>query len=189
MAESIKTKVHSLFVERAPNHLTVDNLVTLLGGLSTNQIETALNQLIEEGFIVERKGKIKDDYALSSYDNIPSKQYINISGVKVPRLLANDVARPEDVNVFFESLAKKTGALEDDFERRVDEKLKAYWANIIVLFGLFIGVFSLIITFVEKVELKSGETFWNVFLLNSAQVLPLALVLAGFVFLLKKLFK
>lgn len=189
MPESTKENIHSIFIERAPNSLTVDNLISLIQGESVKNIEACLKQLVEEKVIEERDGEVKKDYKLISYKNIPSKQYMNINGIKVPRLLAKDHIRPEDVNIYFESLANKLTSIERTTEERINEKLKEYWANIIILFGVFIGLFSLIITFVEKVELKGGESFLNVLLLNVAQVIPLAVVLAGFVYLLKKLFK
>ncbi len=189
MKESLKIIIQSTLVERAPHGLTVDNFIQLIQGEEENSIINSLDQLIEEGIVSKREGNIKDDYHLTSYENIPTKRYININGIKVPRMLSNDTARPEDINLFFESLANKTADIENTIEERLDDKLKSYWANIIVLFGAFIGLFSLIITFVQKVEIKGGETFWNVLSLNTAQVFPLAIVLAGFVYLLKKLFK
>ena len=189
MKESLKTIIHSTLVERAPHGLTVDNLIQLIQGEGSKSIIDCLNQLIEEGIVSKREGNIKDDYCLTSYENIPTKKYININGIKVPRMLANDTARPEDINLFFESLANKTAEIENTIEERLNEKLKSYWANIIILFGVFIGLFALIITFVQKVEIKGSETFWNVLSLNTAQVVPLAIVLAGFVYLLKRLFK
>lgn len=191
MEESIKTRIHNAFIERAPNSLTIDNLIKLIEGVNASQIESFLNEMIDDGLAVKRQGqgKIKDDYNLVSYNNIPSKEYITIGDIKVPRLLANDRARPEDINIYIESLAKKSVELENNIESTIDERLKGYWANIIVLFGIFIGLFSLIITFVDKVKIDASQSFWSVLSLNLAQVLPLAIVLGGFVFLLKKMFK
>ena len=187
MRDPETSKILEVFYRRAPNFLTVDNIAYDLPGMDHAAIRNALSNLCEEGIIKERKGKekIKDDYALPSYDNIPVKEYMSISGIKVPRLISYDRARPEDLNIFFESLAARTASMESEFDRIVEDKLQSYWANIIVLFGIFIGLFSLIVTFVEKIETQAGSGFWEVLLLNTAQVIPIAVVLGGFVGLLR----
>ena len=79
--------------------------------------------------------------------------------------------------------------IELEAEKKLDERLKSYWANVVTLFGAFIGVFSLIVGFLKIVPLEANSTFWSVFILSSAQVLPLALMLGAFVWLLRALFK
>jgi biotin operon repressor len=191
MSDLDKNQVLEIFHKRAPNFLTLDNIAYDLPGIDRNAIQKAVDELCANGVLVktEGKNKVKDHYALPSYDNIPVKEYMSISGIKVPRVLAYDRPRPEDLNIFFESLARRSASLESEFNKIVEEKLQSYWANIIILFGIFISLFALIVTFVEKVEIESGSSFWGVFALNAAQVLPLALVLAGFVWLLKWLFR
>jgi hypothetical protein len=191
MSDLDKNQVLALFHKRAPNFLTLDNIAYDLSGFDRNAIQKVVDELCGDGVLVktEGKNKVKDHYALPSYDNIPVKEYMSISGIKVPRVLASDRPRPEDLNIFFESLARRSASLESEFNKIVEEKLQSYWANIIILFGIFISLFALVVTFVEKVQVESGSSFWSVFALNLAQVLPLALVLAGFVWLLKWLFR
>ena len=112
-----------------------------------------------------------------------------MSGIKVPRLIAGDTARPEDVNIFFEVLARRMIQIESDAEHKLDDKLKSYWGNIVTLFGAFIGVFALIVGFLRTVPFEPGSTFSSVLILSSAQVLPLAAMLGAFVWFLKLQFK
>jgi len=185
-----KNQVLEVFHKRALNFLTIDNIAYDLFSSDRNDIQKTVDELCSDEVLIktEGKGKIKDHYALPSYDNIPFKEYMSISGIKVPRVLAHDRPRPEDLNIFFESLARRSASLESEFNKIVEAKLQSYWANIIVLFGIFISLFALIVTFVEKVAVVPGSSFLNVLALNTAQVLPLAVVLAGFVWLLKKWF-
>jgi hypothetical protein len=176
--ENLRTKIQTTFVERAPNSLTLNNLAKLLQGEDLHAIEKELQKMVSEGVLVERSAGRNKDYLLTSYSGIPVREFVSVGGVKVPRLLHGDTARPEDVNIFFEVLA-----------RRVLERLKSYWGNIITLFGAFIGVFSLIVGFIKTAQLDKDATFVSVLSVSTAQILPLALVLGGFIWLLKSQFR
>jgi len=126
---------------------------------------------------------------LPSYDRLPVREFVSVGGVKVPRLIAQDTARPEELNIFFEVLARRMFHIETEAERKADEKLKSYWANIVTLFGAFIGVFALITGFLKTVPLEPGSSFMSVLILSTAQVLPLAVILGAFVWLLRLAFK
>ena len=184
-------QVLEIFYKRAPNFLTLDNITYDIPEIDRNDIQRVIDKLCEQKILAKTEGKdkIKDHYALPSYENIPVKEYMSISGIKVPRILAYDRPRPEDQNIFFESLAKRSASLESEFNRIVEKKLQSYWANIIILFGVFISLFALIVTSVEKVKVEADGTFLDGLALNAAQVLPLAVILAGFVWLLKKWFR
>ena len=145
--------------------------------------------MAESGSLVSRPGPRRADYVLPSYSNLPVREYVAIGGVKVPRMLAGDTARSEDVNIFFEALARRLVEIEAEAQVHFDEKLKSYWGNIVTLFGAFIGVFSLIVGFLKTVPMDPGSTFWSVLAVSSAQVLPLAVVLGAFVWFLRAQFK
>lgn len=189
MTESLKPRLHSTFIDRAPNPLTVDNLVFLFEKTDARDIEKCLAELTTEGILANKKMGKKTGYYLSNYEDIPTKSHMSIGSLKVPRMLANDMARSEDVNIFYESLAKKVAFIEESIEDKVNEKLKEYWGSIIILFGVFIGLFSLIVNFVQKVEIQPESSFWDILLLNSAQVIPISLVLLVFICVLHRLFR
>ena len=187
--ESLRNGVLTCLVERAPNSLTAANLLTLLDATDQQALQKELQSMSAEGLVVVRTNAKTPDYMLPSYEGLPIREYVSVSGVKVPRLLANDTARPEELNIFFEVLARRMLQIEGDAERKLDEKLKTYWANVVTLFGAFIGVFALIVGFLKTVPFEQGSTFASVLILSSAQVIPLALILGAFVWLLKALFK
>lgn len=187
--ESLRNRMLTIFIERAPNSLTTNNLIGFLPGSDLQALEKELQKMVSERVLVERSTAKNKDYLLLSYENLPIKEYVSVKGIKVPRLIAGDTVRPEDVNIFFEVLARRTLEVETEAERKLDDRLRSYWGNVITLFGAFIGVFSLIVGFLKTVPMDKDTTFASVFILSAAQVLPLALVLGGFVRLLKAQFK
>lgn len=187
--ENLRNKIISTLIERAPNPLTLDNFFTLLPNSDMTALAKEIQTLMDEGAIQERSSPRNKDYRLPSYEHIPIKEYISIAGVKVPRALAGDTARSESVNIFFETLARRLIEVEANAEKKLDERLKSYWGNIVTLFGAFIGVFSLIVGFLKTIPIEKDATFLSVLSLGTAQVLPFAFVLAGFVWFLKWQFK
>lgn len=145
--------------------------------------------MASEGVLISRPGKRGGDYVLPSYESMPVRQYLAVGDIKVPRLLSDDRPRPEELNLFVEVLAERILQLETEAEVKLDDRLKSYWANVVTLFGAFIGVFSLIVGFLKVVPIEANSTFWSVFFMSSAQVIPLAIVLGLFVWLLRALFK
>lgn len=187
--DNLRSQILTCFVERAPNPLTSANLLGLISGVDPGELERELKEMAVDGALLSRMGPKKADYWLPSYDHIPVREYVAIGGVKVPRMLTGDTARSEDVNIFFEVLARRLVEIETEAQLRFDEKLKSYWSNIVTLFGAFIGVFALIVGFLKTVPMEAGSSFWSVLVLSSAQVIPLAVILGGFVWFLRAQFK
>ena len=184
-----KNKIHNIFIERVPNSLTIDNILSIDDGLEINNIKTSIDDLIEEGVLLKNDWVGKESFRLVNRDHLPVKEYMDINGIRAPRILENDKPRPEEINIFFEELAKKISNVENEIEKRTESKLKENWASIIILFGIFIGLFSLIISIVGKIDTQEGDGFVEVLGLNFAQIIPSAIVLAIFVIVLRKLFK
>ena len=187
--ESLRNRILTCLVERAPNTLTVENFQNLLGLLDLDILQAELDKMESEKLIIARRHSKKPDYMLKSYDGLPIRQFVSVGPLKVPRLLANDTARPEELNIYFEVLARRFLEIESEAEKKMDERLKSYWANIVTLFGAFIGVFALITGFLKTVPIEYGATFQSVLLLSTAQVLPLAVILGCFIWLLRFVFK
>lgn len=187
--ENLRNRIITCMIERAPNPLTLDNLSVLLPDTSSIAIEGELKNLVGSGELLEKAGPIKNVYLLSSYKGIPTKEYISLNGMNLPRFIAGDVGRSEDINIYFETLARRLLEVEATAEKKLDERLKSYWGNVVTLFGAFIGVFSLIVGFIKTISIEKDATFISVLSLSTAQVLPFAIVLAGFVWFLKWQFK
>ena len=187
--ETLRSRILACFVERAPNPLTSSNLLSLLPGDDLSAIERELTAMSEGGALRSRMGPKRAEYGLPSYEYIPVREYVAIGGVKVPRMITGDTARSEDVNIFFEVLARRLVEIEAEAQAKFDEKLKSYWANVVTLFGAFIGVFSLIVGFLKTIPMEQNASFWSVVALGSAQVIPLAVVLGAFVWFLRAQFR
>ncbi|MBL0075939.1 MAG: hypothetical protein IPP41_08385 [Rhodocyclaceae bacterium] len=187
--EKLRNSILTCLVERAPNSLTAANLYGLLDEADPNVLQKELDSMSADKILIARTHARTMDYVLPSYDKLPIREYVSVGGVKVPRLIAQDTARPEELNIYFEVLARRMLQIETEAEQKSDEKLKAYWANIVTLFGAFIGVFALITGFLKTVPFEAGSTFWSVLILSTAQVIPLAVILGAFVWLLRVLFK
>jgi hypothetical protein len=187
--ESLRNKILICLAERAPNSLTLPNLLSQIPDIDIHALEKELQSMATDGRVIMRPGKRYSDYVLPSYDGLPVREYVAIGDIKVPRLLSDERARPEELNIFVEVLARRIVQIEQEAEKRLDERLKNYWANVVTLFGAFIGVFSLIVGFLKTVPLETNSTFWSVFIQSSAQILPLALMLGGFIWLLRTIFK
>lgn len=91
--ESLRNRVHTTFVERAPNSLTLNNLAGLLPGEDFRAIEKELQKMVSQGVLTERSTARNKDYSLASYNGIPIREFVSIKGVKVPRLLHGDTAK------------------------------------------------------------------------------------------------
>ncbi len=128
-------------------------------------------------------------YKLSNLNNIVIREYINVGSSKFRRILSNDPILPEAINMQVEQLSDYTNNLEERFSKIVATKLKSYWANIITIFGIFIALLSFIFTTVNKIQILESWSFFDIFLYNTAQILPVAIILVGFSILLKLLFK
>jgi hypothetical protein len=187
--ENLRNSILTCLIDRAPNSLTSKNIFGLIPTADIKAIEGELDAMVAEGALLVRSGARSRDYLLPTYDAIPIKEFVNINGVKLPRFIAGDTVRPEDVNIFFEALAHRLLEIESTAERKIDERMKSYWGNVIVLFGAFIGVFSLIVGFVKTIPLAEDATFMSVLSVGTAQVIPFGIILAGFVWFLKSQFK
>lgn len=187
--DSLRNKIHTCLIERAPNALTIRNLVDLFPDTDAHTIENELKSMSAEGLVTIRPGIRYSDYVLRSYEGLPISEYMTVGDFKLPRLLSDDRPRPEDLNIFVEMLAQRILQVEHDAEKKLDERLKSYWANVITLFGAFIGVFALIVGFLKTVPMEQNLTFESALILSAAQVLPLAVILGTFILLLRVLFK
>ena len=141
--ESLRNRLLTCLVERAPNAITSASLAGLLHEPDALRLQSELESMEKDGLLVSRPNVRYRDYLLPSYEGLPFREYMDVNGVKVPRLLSDDRPRPEELNIFVETLARRMMQIEAEAERKIDKKLQTYWANVITMFGAFIGVFSL----------------------------------------------
>ena len=113
--ETLRNSILTCLVERAPNSLTAANLYGLLG-VDPPEIQKELDSMVDEGSLITRTHARTPDYLLPSYEGLPVREYVSVGGVKVPRLIAQDTARPEELNIFFEVLARRILQIEAEVD-------------------------------------------------------------------------
>ena len=197
MKAKVKDLIIKLLIERAPNPVSNTIIENRLNDLETNEVENALDELQKEGRIenpMQMSGEgpyAANYYKLKSYNGIPIRRTIKIGDIEVNRILRVDSVESslEDINEAVERLAEYSDSLEDIFYEKFKKEMNRYWANIIILFGLFIAIFSLIIVALPRINMPENMSFFNILLTNTAQILPITLVLAIFIWIVAKLFR
>lgn len=183
---SINTKIIGIFEDRAPNSLFAELIQSELEEYDLSIIENALADLEAKGIIKSQGGRL---FVLSNYGSIQSKKYITIDNLKIRRLLGGDPVSAEAINMALEKISEYSSGLESKYSKIAERKMKSYWANIIVIFGIFISIFSIIGNMAGKIQIESSWSLIDIFLKNLMQVLPLTVILITFIIVLKIVFK
>jgi len=192
-----RDKIIELLIRRAPNWVNKEVIRERLSERDEPAISAAISDMIQSQRIVEETdqlpgvGNVVRYYRLSSYEGIPIRDSIEVGSIKVPRLLARSKITlfPEDFNEAIERLAEYATGLERRFAELVKEEQRTYWATIVSVFGVFVAVLALVLTGLPKITTDSSLPFWKIVELNGAQLLPMALVLALFVLVLRRVIR
>ena len=183
-----------VLIDRNPNHVSRETINRLLSKkFDSAQLDEGFKVLCESEKIEtsidprENSGLPITYYRIKDQSLYPVRPSITLGDMDVPRLLSYASPRylPETLNEQIELLADYTENLEKRFGKVVEKQPRRYWANLIGIFGALLSVMALVITGLPKITVSSTMTFKEVFLVNSAQVLPVALVLALFVVVLR----
>jgi hypothetical protein len=105
----------------------------------------------------------------------------------LPRVTSDSGARffPEIYNESLEILSEYASSLENRFKEIVRDQEQRYWAKVSGLFATLVSVLALLFVGLPKITTDPSLPFLRVVLLNLGQVLPMAVVLALFVLVLK----
>ena len=199
MKEEVKNEVFRFLADRAPNDVRGEIILRRLNKYNFKEIEEALKELIAEGKVKEplipkdwetESGISFHGYGLQTYENIPIRRTIKIGDTSVPRILRTELVSLslEDINEAIETLSENFASLGKQYSEKFKKEINKQWGNLIVIFGIFVAIFSFIIVALPRISLPASYCFWQIFSANIAQVLPVALILAIFVWVLKKLF-
>jgi hypothetical protein len=198
--DEIKNDILRFIADRAPNDIGEDIILRHLAAkYSHSEIKEALNELKKESKLseilipsgIDDKSEVGwPAYSLTSYENIPIRRTIKVGETLVPRVLkSNMVSRSlEDINEAIEMLSEYSASLEKRFTRLVDAEMKKQRANLILLFGIFVAVFSFVIVGLPRITYPPSHTFAQIVLASIAQLIPIALIFAIFIGLLWYLF-
>jgi hypothetical protein len=155
--------------------------------MSPEQVERAVEDLLAENLIRVTThenpfvpGRRSRTVTLSDNAAYPIDDTIAIGERRYPRMIAGDTVGGEDLNGFIEVM----GEVEEEGRKRIEQAterlMRRYWVNTAGLLGLFVAVFALILRASEPV-MAGGLSAKDMFMLKSAEVGPLAIVLLLFV--------
>jgi len=199
MKEKVKNDILRFLAGRVPNSVRGEIIVRRLNKYNLKEIEDALKELIAEKKVREpliprewktEPGILFRGYSLSSYENIPIRRDIQIGNTSVHRILSTEIINLslEDINEAIETLAEAFATMEKQYSERLKDEINKQWGNLIIIFGIFVAIFSFIIVALKPFEFPKSYSFWEIILASSAHLLPVAAILAIFVLVLKKLF-
>lgn len=178
----------NLLRNRLPNFVGERLIKKRLSDYDENELTETLNELVKSEKIDDRTDPWGFRYfKIKGFDNIPHRETIKVGEVEVPRQLygASPYLWPEEFNEAVERLADYTASLEKKFSDLVRKEQQKYWQNIVGIFGIFVAVLAFILVGLPKIQTNLTLPFWEVIIFNLAQVLPLAVVLAIFVLVLR----
>ncbi len=192
MAKNVERDVLNLIMDRAPNWVRDTIVVARLNKYDAGDVSDALMKLGKENTLDELVlGGSSHAYRWPEAKTVYVRETITIGNTEVPRILeSSEIAMSlEDINEQVERLAEHSDTLEERFSGIVKDERRKYWGNTITLFGLFVAVFSFIMVSLPRIQVGRGLTFSQIFAVNLAQILPLAIVLLLFILVLKLLFR
>ncbi|MCK5614101.1 hypothetical protein KAR91_70205 [Candidatus Pacearchaeota archaeon] len=194
MRGKAEDQILKILIDRNPNFVAKETVIRVLSKkYNLVQLDDAFKVLLEskqiESCIDSRKisGSPVTYYRMKDPNLYPVRPSISLGDMDVPRLLCDSSPTylPETLNEQIELLADYTDKLEKRFIKLVEKQQRRYWSNLIGIFGALLSVMALVITGLPKITVTSTMTFEEVFLVNSAQILPIALVLTLFVIALR----
>lgn len=190
MSKKARVAILRLLMDRIPNFVPEATILARLRSFSDVEVRETLAELVKTGEVDFRSdprpetGLSTRFYRPKSFTGLPVRDTIRIGNVDLPRLLSDSQASlfPEVFNESLELVADYARDLEKRFVEIVRRQQRRYWANVASLFGVFISVLSLVIVGLPKITTDPQLPFWDVVRLNLAQVLPIVVVLAIFLF-------
>lgn len=188
-----RDEVLRLLADRAPNFVPERIIQNRLKNLASADVSSALVQLSSDGLIervVDQRPTGEESepfFRLKDTKNVPIRRSIRIAGIELPRVTSDSGARffPEIYNESLEILSEYASSLEDRFKEIVRDQEQRYWAKVSGLFATLVSVLALLFVGLPKITTDPSLPFLRVVLLNLGQVLPMAVVLALFVLVLK----
>jgi len=179
--------VSRVLISFAPNGMRLAHLRIHLTDMQEELMEQALDALIEQKRVTSREekngmvaGRVHKIYSLTDPDAYPMRETITIGGIEFPRMIQGDVAGAEDLNVYSEALAAYDAKIKSQIAALAADLTRRYWANIAVLFALFVAVFALILRVSDPIVIQGSAEALKVAQMSAARLLPLAVILFVF---------
>ncbi len=195
---TMRNKVLKFIVDKNPNGVDINLLKKYVEGINNSDLDIILNNLEQSKIIsirifenptdVSRKRKIIE---LINKDAYPKTDTMIIGDREFPRFLHGDLVGAEDMNEVLIALSEYTKSMETRINDIAQDMTKEFWNKLITIFGVMLSIFALIIKFTTYQSNIASETFsfWNLLLINSAQLIPTSIVLLFLVITLRLFFK
>jgi hypothetical protein len=193
MDDEHKNRILNLLNNRAPNW--VSEITFDANDINVNEdFQGAVKKLQDEGFIekkVDPRSRIAQPmnyYRVTSFKNLPIRDYIQIGNRKVPRLLTEGSPGflPEDFNEAIEQLAKYAKELESRLENRIKEQQRSYWAKTISVFSILAALLAIILGNTPRLNTNQFyyQGFWNSLGRHFSLLIPFCSILIVFALLM-----
>jgi|SRR5579864_687918 len=186
-----KDKIVKILIYRVPNDVPGWIIQQHLPHLEEDTMKRAITALLGESKIVTKKtvsDALEGSYGMRDLTPYPVRRTIALGEVALPRILSTDSLHesPEIFNETVERLSEYTASLEKRFSEMVQEQLRRYWGTIVSVFGVFVSILAFILVSVPKLNIDPNLPLRRIALVDTVEVLPLAIVLAIFIIVLRK---
>lgn len=130
-------------------------------------------------------------YRLKAASALPVRRVVKVGDVEVSRLLFEQGPRflPSTNDDQLGALAQYSHSLEKRFVELVREDHRRYWGNVVTIFAVFTSMLALLLAGLPKIDLGYHDEFWDIVTVSTAQLVPVALVLGVFVWVLRRVLR
>ncbi|SRR5712692_2532418 len=185
-----KDKIIRLLIDRVPNYVPWTVIRQRLPQTDEDTLQQAIQMLLEEQKIIPLAtvANFRDrSYRMYDPTPYPVRTIIQVGDTQIPRLLSTTGVNefPEIFNETVERVAENISGLEKRFGEMFEEQLRRYWATIVTLFGVFVSVLAFVLVSMPQVAIDPQLPWLQILVFRLAYALPLAVVLAIFVLVLR----
>lgn len=195
---TMKRTIVELLIERNPNYISENMIWFHLGIYNIQQGEPRdklfdstseiLNLLVEEGTIERLEDERKEVgvpllyYRIQNRETYPIEETLRIGRLELPRLLScsNPRVMPSEFDEAIKQLGEYANSLEASFHQIVKNEQKDYWAKIVGVFTIFLGVLTVVTGIIPKAVSQIKPTvesdLWGMIKLSLAALTPVMVV-------------
>jgi len=188
----LKSQLKRFIYTKAPNSLIQEHFEYNFPDVPAGEIQRTLEELVKEEFIVSEEQKnlrveslSRTAYKYSKPIDFKINKYIEIDGVKLPRLLDLDRARAEDVNALVLQLDKLISKKISNIDSILHEKKRSHVGSWVGIAGIIITIIALINVSTRTIFVSETMSFFSLMKICFANILPLGIVLLVFTLLLR----
>lgn len=202
MNGDIKDDILRVLIERAPNYVNTKVLRRRLPKHDRDEFTIAIEELRKReqiSSILDERKAIKKPiyyYAIAQKENLPIQESIKVADLELPRILscAKPSLLPGDFDEVVQQLAQYANNLETRFVELVKKERDAFWAKIISIFTIYVGLLAIVFMTMFKATpsapIKILPMHWYQYIMwNLIELAPLTVIFLGVALLLRWIVK